>query len=175
MAWTSPRTWVSGELVTAAIMNTHVRDELNYLYSVQAACHAYNAANQGVTASAALTFDSEDYDVGGLHSTSSNTSRMTIPSGAAGSYLLTTQFRVSALGTSTATVFFRKNGTTALHDGLLVYQVANVLHNIVLPGVALVVGDYVEIYVTKGDASNWDFGTATNGARTQFGCLRVGG
>ena len=28
MAWTQPRTWVAGELVTAAIMNTHVRDEL---------------------------------------------------------------------------------------------------------------------------------------------------
>jgi len=29
MAWTSPRTWVTGEVVTAAIMNTHVRDNLN--------------------------------------------------------------------------------------------------------------------------------------------------
>lgn len=28
MAWTSPRTWVSGETVTAALMNTHVRDNL---------------------------------------------------------------------------------------------------------------------------------------------------
>ena len=28
MAWTSPRTWVSGEVVTAALMNTHVRDQL---------------------------------------------------------------------------------------------------------------------------------------------------
>lgn len=26
MAWTAPRTWVAGETVTAAIMNTHVRD-----------------------------------------------------------------------------------------------------------------------------------------------------
>lgn len=31
MAWTSPRTWVTGELVTAAIMNLHVRDNLSYL------------------------------------------------------------------------------------------------------------------------------------------------
>ena len=28
MAWTSPRTWVASEVVTAAIMNTHVRDNL---------------------------------------------------------------------------------------------------------------------------------------------------
>ena len=28
MAWTTPRTWVSGETVTAALMNAHVRDNL---------------------------------------------------------------------------------------------------------------------------------------------------
>ena len=28
MAWTAPRTWVAAEVVTAAIMNTHVRDNL---------------------------------------------------------------------------------------------------------------------------------------------------
>ena len=31
MAWTTPRDWVAGEVVTAAIMNTHVRDDFNYL------------------------------------------------------------------------------------------------------------------------------------------------
>lgn len=31
MAWTAPRTWVAGEIVTAAIMNTHVRDNLSLL------------------------------------------------------------------------------------------------------------------------------------------------
>ena len=28
MAWTAPRTWVTAEIVTASIMNTHVRDNL---------------------------------------------------------------------------------------------------------------------------------------------------
>ena len=28
MAWTAPRTWVTGETVTAAVMNAHVRDNL---------------------------------------------------------------------------------------------------------------------------------------------------
>jgi hypothetical protein len=31
MAWTAARTWVTGEVVTAAVMNTHVRDNLNAL------------------------------------------------------------------------------------------------------------------------------------------------
>lgn len=29
--WTAPRTWTSGELVTASIMNTHVRDNIDWL------------------------------------------------------------------------------------------------------------------------------------------------
>lgn len=31
MAWTAPRTWTTGELVTAAFLNTHLRDNLSYL------------------------------------------------------------------------------------------------------------------------------------------------
>lgn len=33
MSWTTPRTWVTGELVDAATLNTHVRDDLLYLYA----------------------------------------------------------------------------------------------------------------------------------------------
>lgn len=31
MAWTAPRTWVVGELVTAALFNTHLRDNVTFL------------------------------------------------------------------------------------------------------------------------------------------------
>lgn len=31
MAWTTPRTWAEPEIVTETIMNTHVRDNLDYL------------------------------------------------------------------------------------------------------------------------------------------------
>lgn len=33
MAWTSPRTWAVSEFVTAALLNTHVRDNLLFLKS----------------------------------------------------------------------------------------------------------------------------------------------
>lgn len=33
MTWENPKTWVTGELVTAAMLNTHVRDNLNALKS----------------------------------------------------------------------------------------------------------------------------------------------
>ena len=31
MAWTTPRTWVSGELVTAALMNTYIKENQDFL------------------------------------------------------------------------------------------------------------------------------------------------
>lgn len=34
MAWTTPRDWTTGELVTSTIMNTHVRDNLNALLPI---------------------------------------------------------------------------------------------------------------------------------------------
>lgn len=32
MPWTTPRTWVTNELVTAALLNTHLRDNLTFLF-----------------------------------------------------------------------------------------------------------------------------------------------
>jgi len=36
MAWTTPRTWTAGELVTATLLNTHLRDNLNALKALPA-------------------------------------------------------------------------------------------------------------------------------------------
>lgn len=33
-SWTSPRTWVTSETVTAALLNTHLRDNITYLYDL---------------------------------------------------------------------------------------------------------------------------------------------
>lgn len=41
MAWTSPRTWVAGETVTAALLNTHVRDNLLELNGTASAWTAF--------------------------------------------------------------------------------------------------------------------------------------
>lgn len=49
MAWTTPRTWVANELVTAAQMNTHVRDNLSVLtpaYAYPTSGATYDAQNQ---------------------------------------------------------------------------------------------------------------------------------
>jgi len=42
--WTAPRTWVTGEIVTAAQMNTHLRDNLEYLKAQDDAGMLYRGA-----------------------------------------------------------------------------------------------------------------------------------
>jgi hypothetical protein len=54
MAWTAPRTWVTGEVVTAAIMNTHVRDNLN---AMESHLIVRKTSDQSVTSSTALVND----------------------------------------------------------------------------------------------------------------------
>lgn len=55
MAWTAPRTWVSGEVVTAAIMNTHIRDNELYLF-IQSGTVSLGSVVNGGTASGTVTF-----------------------------------------------------------------------------------------------------------------------
>jgi len=50
--WTTPRTWVSGEVVTAAEMNAHVRDNLNAINAF-----VRKTADESVTSSATLQND----------------------------------------------------------------------------------------------------------------------
>jgi len=47
MAWTTPRTWATGELVTALTINRQLRDNAAYLYSLIAAPGALSFASTG--------------------------------------------------------------------------------------------------------------------------------
>jgi hypothetical protein len=57
------------------------REFLDQSVSGQARARVYNSANQSISnvTWTALTFDSESFDTGALHSTASNTSRLTVP------------------------------------------------------------------------------------------------
>jgi hypothetical protein len=60
-----------------------------------------------------ILFDTEDYDTDGFHSTSSNTSRITIPTGKGGKYLVTMQAMVNSVGYPTQGGF-NKNGSNLI-------------------------------------------------------------
>lgn len=77
MAYTAPRTWVTNTAVTAAALNTDVRDNEIFLRNPPSA-RVFNSAaiaiaNQTTTF---LTFNSERFDTDNMHSTSSNSGRL---------------------------------------------------------------------------------------------------
>lgn len=72
------RTWVAGEVVTAAHFNTNIRDVFNYLLAVPILeARQIVAQTLATSTGAAITMTAEDVDSSGMHSTSSNTSRAT--------------------------------------------------------------------------------------------------
>jgi hypothetical protein len=51
VSWTSPRTWVASEVLTAALLNTHVRDNLLELNGTSGAWTAYTPTTANFTGS----------------------------------------------------------------------------------------------------------------------------
>lgn len=88
MAYSTPRTWSPGEVPTAAQFNQDIRDNVSFLANPPA-CRARSATNQTLTnnlATVVLYPDTDTYDTDNMHSTSSNTGRMTFNT--AGLYMI---------------------------------------------------------------------------------------
>jgi hypothetical protein len=114
----------------------------------------------------------EGYDTDGFHSTSTNTSRITIPAGKAGKYLLQ-----GTIGTFTTPsygfIFLYKNGSaisdTELNGGVMTnyYNNGNMRYN----GFAIVnasVGDYYEIFFES------DLSSGSKTINANFNCAYLG-
>jgi hypothetical protein len=74
VAWTTPRDWSVGEVVTAAMLNSNLRDNLDYLFSPPSV-GAYRSTDQTGIGSGTwtdVTFGQHDWNVGGMHDTSTN-------------------------------------------------------------------------------------------------------
>lgn len=116
MAWTTPRTWVTGELVTASIMNTHVRDNLSHL-GTRPTCRAVmNGSPLSVPNSTdtLIPFDGTDLvDTDSMHDPASNNTRITFNTG--GTYLVGFRLFWGGHADSGARgIKMRKNGSTVL-------------------------------------------------------------
>lgn len=123
----------------------------------------HSTATQSVaTATGVLaTFNTEDFDTDGFHSTVTNTSRMTIPTGLGGKYLLTGYIYWGAGLAGVHIIRFFKNGA-ALSPQVLDVGSAVGLGQVATTVLDLVAGDYVEINVYHQGGSNETIGDAVN-------------
>lgn len=69
MPWTKPRTFVDGETMIASILNTHLRDNLNFLFDKDRV-HAVQTQNNALKNDEweVIKFGGEAFDRGGMHS-----------------------------------------------------------------------------------------------------------
>jgi hypothetical protein len=137
-------------------------------------CSLTKVANQTTSAATytVITFTSEEFDTNGFHDNSTNTSRITIPTGYAGKYLITGQISTTT-GTETHTSAIKLNGSN-FNTMTSVYSAQSgaggSIQNVIMN---LAVGDYVEFsqYSVSGVQVN---GTAANNRPSSFACQYLG-
>lgn len=122
------------------------------------AARAYNSANISVANGTvtSLNLNSERFDSDDFHSTSSNTSRLTIPSGLGGFYTISASIAWATNSTGERMLGILHNGTTYIARAQQATGSTNDLRQNVSTIYNLTAGDYVEISVwqNSGGALN---------------------
>lgn len=137
-------------------------------------CRAYNSALQAlVTATiTALTFDTEEYDTDAIHSTASNTSRFTVPTGKDGKWRFTGGGSYASNGSGDRYFWWRVNGSTEVHGGVAQWppSPAVISFGAIPVTLALVATDYVELIGYQTSGGNLNVGNAGGDIKFQAFC-----
>lgn len=127
-------------------------------HGVMPSAKAFNSATQSVSngVTAAATFDSESWDNSTMHSTSSNTSRITVPS--AGVYIVTGELNPTAGGGATGSGYqhgaaIRVNGTTLVARHIWSEGTTTMDGRSISAQVKLAASDYVELMLINNGAT----------------------
>lgn len=154
-------------------MNLHVRDNENFLYGAHGA-KVYLSGDQTIESGGTgevLAFGAEEDDTDGYHDNTTNNSRITVPSGLDGRYIIIGEIAYSSHATGLRRAQIDRNGSRAalnLRDanaaGGTWIQVALIR--------SLAATDYVELRALQDSGSSL---TATSGAfETKLMAYRLG-
>jgi len=129
---------------------TAVDASFNFLRGAKAGCHLTSVVGTSVNGSdIVLPWATELYDVNGCHDNVTNNSRITVPSGWGGLWLLGASIRTTGGGGSPTQIYIGLNGGSrpahvTSSSNSTIADVQTCLQVIVV----LAVGDYVETWVT---------------------------
>lgn len=157
MAYVTPRTWSTGDDVTAARANQDLRDNVAFL-ATSPSCRVFNSANISHTTTATdqfLTFNSERFDTDTMHSTASLTGRIVFTT--AGKYLVGGDIEFAANATGQRGIGIRLNATTYIAAGPLVNAAAaGTTRLTIVTYYQFAAADYVELaaYQSSGGVLN---------------------
>ena len=124
-------------------------------------CSLYKSANQSITTGTdtTVTFNTESYDTDGFHDNTTNSERITIPTGKGGKYLITAKTTYASNTTGIRGIYLYKNAAV-----FLTYNVQPAFTGECKPllsyVVSLTAGDYIyfQTYQTSGGALNLNGG-----------------
>lgn len=140
--------------------------------AAQPRASVFNSGIQAISSAstAVVTFDSELYNVGSLHSTSANTSRLTVPAGSSGWYLYQGQCFVVSTGTGVGSFHLLKNSS---RENSIQYNLAVAGQTVqIVGGLFLNGADFVELaFVTTG--STLSIGTTSSNFQNRFTLTKV--
>ena len=129
----------------------------------------YKSSAQAIPSSVwtAITFDSEEFDTDSFHSTSTNTSRITIPTGMGGKYLFTGTMIWQQNGLNNRALAIYKNGSTSKQ--LFLNRPDSDFNTEVSYAtiISVAAGDYFELLTYQDTGGNLNAISGTNGTNFQ--------
>lgn len=138
MTYTTPNLKAAGQNLTVADWNTGVVANMETL-AKPPACVAQRTTSQSLSANEAIAFNAADVvDTHDMHDPSTNNTRLTVPTGWGGLWLVT----INASGQYVVTRL-RINGSTVAATGMRSTTMV----------VSLTPGDYIEALVTQNDTT----------------------
>ena len=156
MAYVAPTVRSVGDAVTAADYNIMANNAISFRNKsgiVPPACKVYKTGGASITDNTVITWDLERFDTDTMHSTVTNTGRITINT--AGIYLVSFVYLVNFSGTITKEQpQIRKNGGSNAYNikyGSGVTNTAHSMHTIL----NLAATDYVEALITFTGGSSF--------------------
>ena len=131
-------------------------------------CSVYKSASVTIADSTEtlMTFNSEAWDTDGFHSTTTNTGRITIPTGKGGKYLVVIREYIQSNSSGQRLTRLQKNGTVdwtftnpPVSGGVTVLTVSLIM--------SLVAGDYISYNVLQTSGGSLDYIGGTEGSNFQ--------
>lgn len=135
-------------------------------------CRVTNSADISInnTTATALTFNTETHDDGGMHSTTSNTSRVTVPSGGDGWYVITgnVEFKNNATGQRAIAILLNGTSNIATQRAVSASSSTNTQLSVATQ-YPLAAGDYIELTAYQSSGGALDV-VATGGSPVLTAC-----
>ena len=173
MTFTPLTTRATGYKVTAPDWNALV-DAINLLAEAPTARVTHGSAQSIANATeSVIAFNTEVFDSHALHDTVTNNSRITIPSGEDGHYLIGANLEWAGDVDGIRRIWIRKNGTDQLAEVVSPSNGATtVVRQSVVTVAELAAGDYVEVAVTHNAGAGLNVNNTT-GVSPVFWIVRV--